>query len=44
MTPPVPDTTIRVPLLRQAWCMVTFVYGRYDASVPQPMLAPGTED
>ena len=41
MTPPAPDTKIRVPLPRQAWCMVTFVYWRYDASVPQPMLAPG---
>ena len=41
MTQPVPDTEIRVPLLRQAWCMVTFVHWRYDASVLQPMLAPG---
>ena len=33
MTRPAPDTKIRVPLLRQAWRMVTFVHWRYDASV-----------
>jgi hypothetical protein len=41
MTSPEPDTGIRVPLLRQAWCMVTFVHWRYDKSLLQPMLPPG---
>jgi uncharacterized protein YqjF (DUF2071 family) len=36
-----PDSDVRLPLLRQAWRVVTFVHWRYPASVVQPLLPPG---
>jgi uncharacterized protein len=36
-----PDSRIRRPLLRQAWCTVTLVHWRYGKSILQPMMPPG---
>jgi uncharacterized protein len=36
-----PDSVVGVPLLRQAWCKVSFLHWRYQAAVLQTMLPAG---